>query len=264
MFDLSNPVATHKTNTHTLGVISDAQEMVNVASATGPNGESGYGVRFLGTSDSYAIINDPDNRISPNLKMASYHYWYFHMRPLQGHSGTVFSMLGITSTDELIGIFTVTYDGGTALSVEWRKDANSPSQTCSFYGCIKPNVWNHLSNSFPLVEVYFLLYVFVSVIIHNNPHFKLYTDAKLCSNVSSQCSNFANSNYGDVRLDRGIIFGTDVTRTDHWQGDLAGFTLRFPLQLTSTTSMLPTSRYIKTTVLERYIEDGPVQSMFDA
>ena len=146
MFDLSNPVALSKTNKETLGLISDAQEMVNVASATGPYGESGYGARFLGTSDSYAIINDPDNRVSPNLKMTSYHYWYFHMRPWQGHRGTVFSMLAESSSGELVGIFTVTYDGDTTLTAEWRRGTTYDPTVCTFDNCIKPNVWNHLSN----------------------------------------------------------------------------------------------------------------------
>ena len=160
MFDLANPNAHSKTSPETLGLISDAQKMYNVASASGPNGESGYGVRFLGTNGSYAIIDDPNNRVSINIKAWSYEYWYFHMRPWQGHRGTVFSMLATTSSNEPIGIFTVSYDGDSTLTVEWRKSITDSSPlTCSFTGCIRPNVWNQISNS---IEFYiFLVSLFI-------------------------------------------------------------------------------------------------------
>ena len=86
----------------------------------------------------------------------------------------------------------------------------------------------------------------------------MHTNDELCSTT---CSNFPNTQYNYVEMDRGIIFGTDAGHTDHWKGDLAGFTLRFPTKLTGTPQRWLTNRYINTTILERHIEDGPVQGM---
>ena len=140
--DLSNPSALLKTNTETMGLISDTFEMSNVASAFGPNGESGFGVRFLGSNDSFILIDDPDNRVSPNIKPADNKQWSFHMRPWQGCRGTLFSMMASNVDNQPVGIFTISYDGNSTLLVQWRQSVNeSEPANCSFTGCIKPNVW---------------------------------------------------------------------------------------------------------------------------
>ena len=145
-FDISNTVADGKTNTDTLGVVTDAQEMFNVVSAFGPNGEPGYGVRFLGTSDSYFIINDPDNRVSPNIKPSSGQYYFFRMRPWQGYSGTILSFMAFSSSlGETISTFSISYDGDTTLTVTWLQSITDTSPpTCSYSNCIKPNVWQRI------------------------------------------------------------------------------------------------------------------------